>query len=80
MKANNIENILAMRGDMPEDPDFEFPDPLHYQYAKDLITEVNEEGGFSIGPACYPEGHIECKSKVEVIIYTIRNQIPEIKS
>ena len=67
MKANNIENILAMRGDMPEDPDFEFPDPLHYQYAKDLITEVKEEGGFSIGAACYPEGHIECKSKVQDI-------------
>lgn len=67
MKSNNIENVLAMRGDIPEDPDFDFPDPLHYQYAKDLIKEAKEEGGFSIGAACYPEGHIECKSKVQDI-------------
>lgn len=69
MKANQIENILAMRGDIPEDPDFEFPNPLQYEHACDLIKEVSEEGGFSIGAACYPEGHLECKSKVQDIKY-----------
>lgn len=67
MRANNIENILALRGDLPEDPDFEFPNPLHYEHAADLIREIKEEGGFSIGAACYPEGHIDCKSKVKDI-------------
>ena len=59
--------MFSHASDIPEDPDFDFPDPLHYQYAKDLIKEAKEEGGFSIGAACYPEGHIECKSKVQDI-------------
>lgn len=74
MKLNNIENILAMRGDIPEDPDFEFPNPLHYKHASDLINEVKAEGGFSIGAACYPEGHVDCESKVKDIKY-LKNKV-----
>lgn len=69
LKAHHIENVLAMRGDIPEDPDFEFPNPLQYEYASDLIKEVRDEGDFSIGAACYPEGHLECTSKVQDIKY-----------
>lgn len=69
LKANNIENILAMRGDIPQDPDFDFPDPLHFQYAKDLIERIHRRNGFSIGAACYPEGHIEATSKVDDLKY-----------
>lgn len=67
MRAGNIENVLALRGDIPEDPDFEFPNPLHYQYARDLVREVKAEGNFCIAAACYPETHIECDSKVKDI-------------
>lgn len=67
LKKNNLENVLAMRGDIPEDPDFTFPNPLQYEYASDLIREVNKEGGFSIGAACYPEGHVTCESKAKDI-------------
>jgi methylenetetrahydrofolate reductase (NADPH) len=59
-QKNNITNILALRGDLPSDPDFEFPNPLHYEYAKDLITHVKNFKTFSIGAAAYPEGHIDC--------------------
>lgn len=69
MRENGIENILALRGDLPEDPDFEFPDPLHYEHATDLIREIREEGCFSIGAACYPEGHIDCDNLVQDIKY-----------
>lgn len=69
MRNNGIENVLALRGDIPEDPEFEFPDPLHYEHASDLIREVREEGGFSIGAACYPEGHIDCENLVQDIKY-----------
>jgi methylenetetrahydrofolate reductase (NADPH) len=58
-----------MRGDLPEDPDFEFPNPLHYEHAADLIREVREEDAFSIGAACYPEGHIDCDNLVQDIKY-----------
>lgn len=54
-----IENILALRGDIPEDPDFEFPNPLQYPYARDLIQEISRSGSFCIGGACYPEGHLD---------------------
>ncbi|MFZ5753027.1 MAG: methylenetetrahydrofolate reductase [NAD(P)H] [Bacillota bacterium] len=60
LKDNGIENILALRGDLPQNPDFKFPDPLHYQYAKDLILHIQSLGSFSVGAACYPEGHLEC--------------------
>lgn len=69
MRKNNIENILAMRGDIPENPDFEFPNPLQYEHAADLIKEVQAEGNFCIGAACYPEGHVDCDSKVQDIKY-----------
>ncbi|QZY56075.1 methylenetetrahydrofolate reductase [NAD(P)H] [Crassaminicella profunda] len=62
LQENNVENILSLRGDFPQDPNFEFPDPLHYQYAKDLIAHIKKSHPFSIGAACYPEGHIECSS------------------
>ncbi|HML37798.1 MAG TPA: methylenetetrahydrofolate reductase [NAD(P)H] [Bacillota bacterium] len=67
MKENGIENILALRGDIPEDPDFKFPTPLHYEHAGDLIREIREKGGFSIGAACYPEGHVDCENLVQDI-------------
>ena len=69
MRNNGIENVLALRGDIPEDPDFEFPDPLHYEHASDLIREVREEGMFSIGAACYPEGHVDCENLVQDVKY-----------
>lgn len=67
LKTMGIENVLALRGDIPQDPDFDFPSPLHYTHASELIAEVYEAGGFSIGAACYPEGHVECPSKIQDI-------------
>lgn len=55
LKERGIENILALRGDIPSDPDFILPN--HYKYASDLINEIKEFGGFCIGAACYPECH-----------------------
>jgi len=67
LKANKIENILALRGDIPQGVDF--PQPLHYQYAYQLINDIKNHGDFSIGSACYPEGHIECGNKEEDIAH-----------
>jgi len=60
LQENGIENVLALRGDLPKDPEFKFPDPLHFRYAKDLIGEIKDRWDFSVGAACYPEGHPEC--------------------
>ncbi len=69
LRRNNLENILAMRGDIPENPENDFPNPLQYEHAADLIKEVKAEGDFCIGAACYPEGHVDCESIVKDIKY-----------
>ncbi|GAA0181367.1 methylenetetrahydrofolate reductase [NAD(P)H] [Clostridium sediminicola] len=58
LKTNNIENILAMRGDIQEE--IILKSNTKYNYATDLIKDIRKFGGFSIGAAAYPEGHIEC--------------------
>jgi len=63
LKENGIENILALRGDIPEG--FVFPDKQYYSYAYQLINEIKSIGDFCIGAACYPETHPESKSRVD---------------
>ena len=60
LKEANIENILALRGDIPADADF--PLPNQYRYACELIEDIKSRGDFCIGGACYPEGHPEAGS------------------
>lgn len=64
LKEAGIENILALRGDIPEG--FEM-DNLDYHYASDLAKEISDFGGFCIGGACYPEGHPDSANSVEDI-------------
>lgn len=57
LKEKNIQNILALRGDRPNDPDF-IP-PGDYRWSSDLVTDIQSLGEFCVGGACYPEGHPE---------------------
>lgn len=63
LKERKIENILALRGDIPEDANF--PLPNQYHHAIDLIQEIKAAGDFCIGGACYPEGHPESATMEE---------------
>lgn len=60
IKAAGIQNVMALRGDIPagmEDADRSHWD---YQYAIDLIRELKASNAdFCIGGACYPEVHPE---------------------
>jgi methylenetetrahydrofolate reductase (NADPH) len=56
LKENGIKNILALRGDMPQGME----SPRNYAHAIDLIRDLKEIEGFSIGGACYPECHPDC--------------------
>ena len=60
LKERKIENILALRGDIPENADF--PLPNQYHHAIELIREIKEAGDFCIGGVCYPEGHPEAET------------------
>ena len=62
-KENNIENILALRGDLPENLNERVGD--YYEYASDLVKVIKAHNCFDIGAACYPEGHPESSSPEE---------------
>ena len=54
-----IENVLALRGDPPqEQPDWT-PESESIRYASDLIELIARDYSFCIGAACYPEVHVE---------------------
>ena len=63
LKEKGIENVLALRGDIPADGHVEHD----YQYASQLIREIKEAGDFCVGAACYPEGHVESANKADDI-------------
>lgn len=58
-----VENVLALRGDMPEGADATRGDfSFAYQIIPDLV-----EAGFCVGAAAYPEGHIACDDLAESV-------------
>jgi methylenetetrahydrofolate reductase (NADPH) len=59
-RALGIKNILALRGDPPSGAsEFERTEG-GFEYSYQLVRLVRDFGGFSIGVAGFPEGHIAC--------------------
>ena len=70
MKAAGIENVMALRGDIPADMQGMDRSNWPYRYAVDLVRELKESGAdFCIGGACYPEVHPESPHQKEDIRY-----------
>ena len=67
LQKEGVENILALRGDIPQDG--QFPLPGQYSHACELIEDIKKTGDFCIGAACYPEGHVEMEHKKDDIRY-----------
>ena len=65
LEANGIENVLALRGDIPKD--FEMGENQYFHHAFELVNEIKARGMFCVGAACYPETHPESKNRVEDI-------------
>lgn len=64
LREAGLENILALRGDIPADGVVS----TDYKYACELIRDIVEFGGFCIGGACYVEGHVECETLEQDIV------------
>jgi methylenetetrahydrofolate reductase (NADPH) len=65
---NGIIDILALRGDIPED-NLRLFSNSPYKSAKDLTLALSKRHKFNIGVAAYPEGHPESKSFIDDINY-----------
>ena len=69
-KGQGVENVLALRGDPPKGTK-EFVTPKSgFCYAIDLVKLTVSIGGYSIGVAVYPEGHVESPSLEMDMLYT----------
>ena len=66
LRAEGIENILCLRGDIPNG--VEAPAPGEFAHAVDLVRALKPEG-FCLGGACYPERHPECAHMEDDIGY-----------
>ncbi len=72
--AEGIDNIMALRGDLPtDDTDFDLSSQ-DYHYAVELIRDIRKKSDFGIAAAAYPDGHPECRRLSEDLIY-IRQKV-----
>ena len=67
---SGIENVMALRGDIPEDKVNDDRSRWDYLHAVDLIREIKNSGAnFCIGGACYPEKHPESETSKDDIAF-----------
>lgn len=70
LKNAGIENIMALRGDIPAELANSDRSTWHYNHAVELIRDLKESGAdFCIGGACYPEVHPESLNQKDDIKY-----------
>ena len=70
IKSAGIQNVMALRGDIPKELEVADRSEWTYQHAIDLIRELKEFAPeLCIGGACYPEIHPESKNQDEDIYY-----------
>ena len=70
IKQAGIKNVMALRGDIPEQLKNQDRSTWDYRYAVDLVRELKTaDSDFCIGGACYPEVHPESLSQKDDIKY-----------
>lgn len=62
LKNCDVHNILALRGDQPNEMSREDFDKRYFKYASDLVAQLTKTEDFCIAGACYPEKHPEAAS------------------
>jgi methylenetetrahydrofolate reductase (NADPH) len=70
LTAAGVSNVLALRGDLPQDGSVETPLPSPLQYASDLVSLIRSSfPALGIGVAGYPEVHPEAASAEADLAY-----------
>jgi len=67
---SEITNILALRGDPPQDSEGFVPVDGGFAHASDLMEYLRGRGDVSFGGACYPEAHPESSDGAEDMRWT----------
>ena len=65
-RAKGIRNILALRGDLPQDGGGLARLESCFEYSYQLVAFIKRIGGFSIGTAGFPESHVACTEGKQV--------------
>ena len=73
-KRLGIENLLALRGDLPEGVEKFTPSKGCFCHARDLVQLAASLSAFSVGIAVYPEGHCESPN-LEIDMYHTKQKI-----
>ncbi len=70
IRQAGIENVMALRGDIPADRMHEDRSTWQYRHAVDLVRRLKESApDLCIGGACYPEIHPESTNQKDDIKY-----------
>ena len=70
IKAAGIQNVMALRGDIPAGLENSDRSLWDYKHAIELIRELKgSDADFCIGGACYPEVHPESANQSEDILH-----------
>lgn len=72
-----IRNILALRGDPPSGNGEWTPTAGGFEYSWELVRFIREFGGFCIGVAGFPEGHIACREGREVDWQRLKHKVDQ---
>ncbi|MBM4378421.1 MAG: methylenetetrahydrofolate reductase [NAD(P)H] [Deltaproteobacteria bacterium] len=67
LSGEGIQNVLALRGDVPRDGG---QPPGDFRHAQGLVEFIQERGqGLCVGGAGYPEGHVETLSREQDLLH-----------
>ena len=71
LEENNVQNVLALRGDYPKDSAIELPID-GFKNSVELIEHFKRNSNLCVGAACYPEKHPDASNLNEDIDFLKR--------